>query len=77
MILRELSFSGQAMTVAQIARAIDYHPERTQTALERMEKNGQVLRSERDRWAAGPAHVTHINGHAIEAGNCNPAAPHP
>jgi hypothetical protein len=26
LILRELSFSGQAMTAAQIAKAIDYHP---------------------------------------------------
>jgi hypothetical protein len=74
MILRELSFSGQAMTAAQIARAIDYLPERTQTALERMEKDGQV-RSEDDRWAAGTTSRTHVNGHAVQAGNGNPAAP--
>ena len=73
-ILRELSFSGQPMTAAQIARAIDYHPERTQTALERMAKDGQVLRSEGDRWA-GAADVTHVNGHAVKAGNGNSAAP--
>src|SRR3984893_8764445 len=30
LILRELSFSGQAMTAAQIAKAIDYLPERTE-----------------------------------------------
>src|SRR5690242_10134518 len=74
MILRELSFSGQAMTAAQIARAIDYLPERTQTALERMAKGGQLLRSDDDRWAIGTAAVTHTNGHAIEAGNGNPTA---
>src|ERR1700692_3375109 len=35
LILRELSFSGQAMTAAQIAKAIDYLPERTEMALQR------------------------------------------
>src|ERR1700758_5206911 len=39
MILHELSFSGQTMTVSQIARAIDYNRERTETALKRMEKH--------------------------------------
>ena len=49
MILRELSFSGHALTTAQIAKAIDYIPERTETALERLERDGQVLRNE-GRW---------------------------
>src|ERR1700680_3777673 len=53
LILRELSFSGQAMTAAQIAKAINYIPERTETALERMEKDGQVIRNEAGRWAIG------------------------
>lgn len=66
MILRELSFSGQAMTTAQIARAIDYYPERTEMALERMEKEGQVLRSEGDRWAIGTTAVTHVNGQSLK-----------
>ena len=52
MILRELSFCGHEMTTAQIAKAIDYIPERTETALERLERNGQVLRNE-DRWTIG------------------------
>jgi hypothetical protein len=39
LILRELSFSGQAMAAAQIAKAINYIPERTETALGRMEKD--------------------------------------
>jgi hypothetical protein len=37
MILRELSFSGQTMMTVQIAKAINYVPERTQT-----EEDGQV-----------------------------------
>src|SRR5271167_24033 len=64
LILRELSFSGQAMTAAQIAKAINYIPERTETALERMEKDGQVIRSEAGRWAIGLAGPPQINGHA-------------
>jgi hypothetical protein len=52
MILRELSFCGHEMTTAQIANAIDYIPERTETALERLERNGQVLRNE-GRWTIG------------------------
>ena len=52
MILRELSFCGHEMTTAQIAKAIDYIPERTETALERLERNGQVLRNE-GRWTIG------------------------
>ena len=53
LILRELSFSGQAMTVAQIAKAIEYQTERTETALHRMEETGQVLRNAGGRWAIG------------------------
>src|SRR5271156_2948311 len=52
LILSELSFSGQAMTTAQIAKAIDYLPERTETALKRLETDGKVIRDERGRWAA-------------------------
>ena len=54
MILRELSFCGHEMTTAQIARAIDYMPERTETALERLERDGQVLRN-KGRWTIGTA----------------------
>jgi hypothetical protein len=52
LILSELSFSGQAMTTAQIAKAIDYLPERTETALTRLETGGKIIRDERGRWAA-------------------------
>ena len=69
LILRELSFSGQAMTTAQIAKAIEYFPDRTETALERMESAGRVLRNEEGRWAIV---LTKTNGHAATAGNGNP-----
>ena len=69
LILRELSFSGQAMTTAQIAKAIEYLPDRTETALERMESAGQVLRNKEGRWAIV---LTKTNGHAATAGNGNP-----
>jgi hypothetical protein len=69
LILRELSFSGQAMTAAQIAKAINYILQRTETALERMEKAGQVVRNEEGRWAIGLAGTPQINGHAPGASN--------
>lgn len=64
LIVRELSFSGQAMTARQIAKAIDYNLERTETALQRMEEGGQVLRNDEGRWAIGATALTHLNGHA-------------
>ena len=69
LILRELSFSGQAMTATQIAKAIDYHPERTETALLRMEETGQVLRNAGGRWAIGNTAMAQLNGHAATGGN--------
>src|ERR1700680_5022732 len=69
LILRELSFSGQAMTAAQIAKAIDYLPERTEMALQRMEESGQVLRNAGGRWAIGNTAMAQPNGHAAAGGN--------
>jgi hypothetical protein len=69
LILRELSFSGQAMTATQIAKAIDYLPERTEMALERMEKDGQAVRNEGGRWAIGTTATAQLNGHAATGGN--------
>jgi len=51
LIAQELSFSGQVMTVNQIAKAIEYNPAGTAKALERMEAAGQVLRDQDGRWA--------------------------
>src|ERR1700732_2252389 len=69
LILRELSFSGQAMTAAQIAKAIDYLPERTEMALQRMEESGQVLRNAGGRWAIGNTVMAQLNGHSAAGGN--------
>jgi hypothetical protein len=64
-ISNELSFSGKAMTTNQIAKAIDYLPERTEKALERMESSGQIIRTGDGRWTV---HIRpeKINGHARE-----------
>ena len=52
LVLRELSFSGEPMTTAQIAKAIGYIPERTETVLQRLENGGKLRRDERSgRWA--------------------------
>lgn len=69
LILRELAFSGQAMTTSQIAKAIGYIPERTETALRRMEESGQVLRNGKDRWAIGVTAMAQLNEAAITAEN--------
>jgi DNA-binding IclR family transcriptional regulator len=69
LILRELSFSGQAMTVTQIAKAIDYFPERTEMALERMEEDGQVVRNDGGQWAIGTTAAAQLTGHAAADAN--------
>jgi hypothetical protein len=69
LILRELSFSGEAMTAAQIARAIDYNPERTETALERLEKSGQLVRTGEGQWAINVTALTQMNGQVSEYPN--------
>ena len=69
LILRELSFSGQPMSATQIAKAIEYLPDRTQAALERMEHAGQVVRNEGGRWAIGLSAAPQTNGHATGASN--------
>jgi hypothetical protein len=50
LIIRELSFSGQAMTASQIAKAIDYNLNRTNATLQRLEETRQVFRNGKDRW---------------------------
>jgi DNA-binding transcriptional ArsR family regulator len=65
LIARELSFSGQPMKAAQIARAIDYNPAGTERTLERMEQDGQVVRNEEGQWVIGTSTATKPNGHAV------------
>jgi len=74
LILRELSFSGQAVSASQIAKAIDYNLEGTQTALTRLEKAGQVLRNDEGRWAIGITATARLHEHAA-AGNGKYASP--
>jgi hypothetical protein len=50
LILHEMSFCGQPAATAQIAQAIGYIPERTETALKRLETDGKVTRNENGRW---------------------------
>jgi hypothetical protein len=50
LITRELSFSGRAMNVRQIAKAIDYNLRRTNVTLQRMEETGEVIRNGKDGW---------------------------
>src|SRR5262245_17509652 len=69
LILRELSFSGQAMTASQIAKAINYIPERTETALQRMEKAGRVVRTGKGQWAIDIAAMGQLNGQAAADSN--------
>jgi predicted transcriptional regulator len=68
LILRELSFSGQAMTTTQIAKAIDYIPERTETALKRLENRGRLVRNENGRWVAVITTTVQPNGHEAGVG---------
>ena len=69
LIARELAFSGQAMTTRQLATAIEYTLKLTETALERMEEDGQVVRDEGDRWSIGATGLAHINEQSARAGN--------
>jgi hypothetical protein len=69
LILRELSFSGHPMTARQIAKAIDYNLERTETALTRMEEAGQVLENEGGLWAIRTGNRVRMNAHAVKSPN--------
>ena len=66
LILRELSFSGQTMRIAGIAKAIGCKAEQTETALRRMESAGQALRNEEGRWAIGLTAASKFNGKGVK-----------
>jgi hypothetical protein len=57
------------MTTVQIAKAIDYLPERTETALKRMESIGKLGRDGDGRWVTLVAPGAAPNGHAGKAVN--------
>ena len=65
LILRELSFSGAAMTKTQIAKAIGYNPDRTETALRRMQAAGQVILDGGGRWAIGIGAMAQLNEQTV------------
>jgi hypothetical protein len=50
MIIKELSYSGREMTTQQIAKAIDYIPERTETVLKRLENAGKIIQNRDGLW---------------------------
>jgi hypothetical protein len=62
LILNELSFSGKPMTPNQIAKAIDYLPDRTGDALKRMENAGQITRTPEGRWIVITRGLAQRNG---------------
>ena len=72
LIQRELSHSGQAMTVRQIAKAVDYNRERTEIVLKRMEEAGQLLRNEGGQWTIPTANRAPTNGHAAKSSSGTP-----
>jgi len=50
MILKELSYSGREMTTHQIAKAIDYTPERTEAVLKRLANAGKIIQNRDGLW---------------------------
>jgi hypothetical protein len=63
MIIKELSFSGKAMSREQIAKAIDYIPEGTEAALKRLESAGKIVQNRDGHWEAVAITVAQPNGH--------------
>ena len=63
MIIKELSFSGKAMSREQIAKAIDYIPEGTEAALKRLESAGKIVQNRDGHWEAVAMSVAQPNGH--------------
>jgi predicted transcriptional regulator len=49
-IIMELSYSGKAMTTQQIAKGIDYLPERTEAVLKRLESEGKIIQNRDGLW---------------------------
>ena len=69
LIVRELSFSGRPMTARQIATAVDYNLERTETALGRLAEAGQVERTANDRWELASTTTTELGVHPVTSAN--------
>ena len=74
MIIKELSYSGKIMTTKNIARAIDYIPERTEVALKRLERAGRILQHRDGQWEAVLIAAPRPNGHDLDSVNQHPTA---
>jgi len=68
LIIRELTFSGRAMTKEHIAKSIEYLPTQTERALRRLENSGKVQNTD-GRWEVVTSTVVQTNGHVITAAN--------
>jgi predicted transcriptional regulator len=68
LIVRELSFSGKPMTARQVATAVDYNLERTETALRRLAEAGQVERNDNDRWELASTTTAQLGVHTSANG---------
>ena len=68
LIIRELTFSGKAMTKEHIAKSIKYLPPQTERALRRLENSGKVQNTD-GRWEVVTSTVVQTNGHVITAAN--------
>ena len=53
MIIKELCYSGKAMTTQHIAKAIDYLQERTEAVLKRLEREGKIIQNRDGLWQVG------------------------
>jgi hypothetical protein len=67
LIMRELSFSGKAMTKEQIAKSIDYLPLQTERALRRLESSGKTVQNVDGRWEVVTPTMAQTNGQAVTA----------
>lgn len=68
MIIKELSYSGKAMTTKQIAKAIDYLQERTEAAVKRLESEGKLIRNPSGLWELSVITGTSLDSIAAAAG---------
>ena len=68
LIIRELTFSGKAMTKEHIAKSIEYLPPPTERALRRLQNSGKVQNTD-GRWEVVTSTVVQTNGHVITAAN--------
>ena len=68
LIIRELTFSGKAMTKEHIAKSIEYLPPQTERALRRLENSGKVQNTD-GRWEVVTSTIVQTNGHAVTAAN--------